>query len=320
MNLKTISLFCGALLTLSLSSCQSISGSDPEEPQKPIYTFEQKASDCFIAVQNLGNYEWNYYEGCTTTVYIDENDNTCSVQLADLKYGENLRTTLTLLNIPQSSFKDPNVKGAIYPASFTVSSAATLSSYIVSDLRIECLLDADRTFGSTVENGVTKPTPVGIQTFISFTIDNRYKIRVMQRNNYFYGLTSSVCSNGDFDPFHTQNSKYRLNLNPETKKARLTIENAQFVTGMPSGITMDFADIMFSINENGVTLESASLIPTAMNRPFEAYEVTYLRGNVSYAGKLTLSFTCPHVPIPMNSDDTYSFSVTVDAPYSLTSR
>ena len=142
----------------------------------------------------------------------------------------------------------------------------------------------------------------------------------MQKNNYFYGLTSSVCSTGDFAPFYTKDSKYRLTLNPTTRKARLTIEDAQFVTGMPAGITMDFSDIPFSVNDNGISLEAASIIPTAMNRPFEAYEVTSLRGNVSYASKLALTFTCPHVPIPMTSDNTYSFSVTVDAPYSLTAR
>ncbi len=319
MNLKTIPICCGFLAILSLSSCHSTEFKN-EIPPKPIYQFEQNASDNFVAVQNLKNYDWSYYDGCNYTIIFDENDNSCSIQISDIQFDQNQRTTLTFLNLPQTSFKDPNVKGTSYVGSFATNSEASMSTYYISDLSIECLLDQDRTFGYTEKNGEQIPAPVGVQPFISFTINNSYKIRIIQKKNYFYGLTSSVCSGGEFDPFHTQSSKYLLNLNPTMKTARLTIENAQFVNGMPKGITMDFSGIDFTITDTGILLASASLIPTANNRPFQMYEVTDLQGIVSYATKLALSFHCPHVPIPMDSDDTYSFSVTVDAPYSLTSR
>lgn len=315
MKLKTISFFCGALALMSLTSCHSTTWDEDNKPAKPIYYFSQPKADNFIAVQNKTDLSWKYYDGCDIEFLFNENDNSCSIAITDMQIDADQRSSFTFLNIPQVSYNNASVKGAQAVNPFQNTGIGSGSTYTISDLTITCILDEKRTFGKKDVNGVPTPNPVGVQAFIAFTINNQYKVRVVQRDHYFYGLTSSVCATNEFEPFYTQKSIYRLTLAPNNGAARLTIEEAQFISGMPAGITMDFSGLSFALTDDGIRIASSSLIPTVGNRPFEVYEVTGLYGNVSYADKLRLNFTCPHVPIPMTSDNTYSFNVTVDATY-----
>lgn len=317
MKIKLLSAACALFALTAMSSCSETEVTN--ENLKPIYYIPGAASSNFVAVQKVGTDTWTYYPGIDYTLVFDENDNTCTIQLVSLQFAADKKETMVFGYIPRTTFRDPMVKGVDNPTSFQLSSGST-STYTISDLKVTCLLDEERTFGYTEEAGKLTPTKVGAQNSISFTIDNQYRVRVIQNKNYFYGTTISTCSSGDFDAFSTKKAKYCVSLDYRTQIALMTIENAQFVTGMPEGITMEFPGINFALSDNGFTLNCDQLIPRANNRPFQAYEVTGLRGNVTTAQTFDLSFTCPHVPIPMTSTDTYMFNVTVDANYSLTAR
>lgn len=313
MKIKSLLTACGITAIAALSSCSSTEVNN--ENLKPIYYVPAEASSNFVAVQKVGTDTWKYYPGIDYTLVFDENDNSCTVQLVGLQFDEDKKDTMVFGYMPRATFRDPMVKGVDVATPFQLSSGTT-----ISDLKVTCLLDAERTFGYAEVDGTLTPTKVGAQNSISFTIDNLYHVRVIQKKNYFYGTTISTCSSGDFDAFSTKKAKYCVSLDYRTQIALMTIENAQFVTGMPSGITMEFPSISFAMSDNGFTLNCDQLIPQVNNRPFQAYEVTGLRGNVITAKTFDLSFTCPHVPIPMTSTDTYKFNVTVDANYSLTAR
>ena len=320
MKIKLLSAMCGLLALASFSSCSQTEITN--ENLKPIYYLNLSSSDNFVAVQTKGESNWKYYPGIDYTLIFDENDNTCTAQFVNLQFNDNEkdRTTMTFGYIPRTSFTDPMVKGVNVTTPFQLSSGST-ATYTIRDLKITCLLDEKLTFGTTEDaNGKVTPKTVGPQNAISFTIDDKYLVRIIQKKNYFYGSTFSVCTDGDLGQFITRDAKYCVTLDYRSQQALMTIENAQFVSSMPTGITMTFPGIDFAMSDNGFTLNCTQLIPQANNRPFQAYEVTDLTGTVVTAQTFDLKFTCPHVPIPMTSTDTYSFDVTVDANYSLTAR
>lgn len=318
MKIKFLSATCGIIALATMSSCSQTEVKN--ENLKPIYYIPASASSNFVAVKTEGSEAWKYYPGIDYTLVFDENDNTCTIQLVNLQFDEKEKATMTFGYVPRATFRDPMVKGVNITDPFQLSSGST-ATYTISDLKVTCLLDEARTFGTTEDdNGKVTPIKVGAQNAISFTIDNKYHVRVIQNKNYFYGTTFSTSNSGDFDPFSTKKAKYCVSLDYKSNKALMTIENAKFITSMPEGITMEFPDIDFSMSDNGFTLNCRQLIPRANNRPFQAYEVIDLVGTVTTAQTLALSFTCPHVPIPMTGTETYSFNVSVDANYSLTAR
>lgn len=321
MKIRLLSAVAGALALLSSTSCSHTSW-DQDLPDKPVYYFNSTEDDTFIAVNKIGTETWTTYRGAKYVLIYDENDNSATLQISDMQYGpaETDRLTMTLAYMPQASFTDPNKKGAKHSDPVTLGSGST-SSVTISNISICTLLDQQRTFGTKDDaQGNPVPVEVGAQTFISFTINGTYNVRVIQKQNYFYGVTTSVCTNGEFAPFTTTKANYRLTLDYKTMKANLTIENAQFVSNMPEGITMTFPAIDFTVTGNGISLLSSELTPVYNSIPMPAYKVTTLTGNVINEDRLTLNFTCPEVPIPMNSDNKYSFNVSANLPYSLSAR
>lgn len=313
MKFRITSAIPALLAIVSLSSCHNDDFDSDGENKLPVYYFQAGAKTNFIAVQDITDGAWRTYQGTEQMIVFNMNTNTCTLSFESLKYNSSDGVPFTLADIPLRTYTDPNVKGAEH--SDPLSTSGSSVNLQVTNFKITALLDPNRTFGLD-EDG--KPDLAGPQIFISFIIDGRYKVRVIQNKNYFYGTTSSINPSGDFQPFTTQASKYELALNYTTGKAQLTIENAQFVTGMPQGITMEFPGIDFTITDSGIDLACSELIPQIPNRgPFPAYKVTNLSGNVPTGERLNLNFTCPTVPIPMNGP-TYSFTVTVNAPYSLT--
>lgn len=313
MKTKITSAILALLAVVSLSSCHDDEGTS-NNPSLPVYYFQAKSTTNFIAVQDITGGAWNTYAGSEQVIVMDMNTNTCSVAFSNFKYNSSEGVPFTISGVPMRTYTDPNVKGAEYSDQLETSGSSVRLS--ISNFKIKVLLDANRTFG-TDEDG--NPDKAGPQVFISFTIDGRYNVRVIQNKNFFYGNTTSVNPSGNFDPFTTQASKYELQLNYTTGKAQLSIENARFVSSMPEGITMEFPGIDFTITDSGLTLDSNELIPQIPNRgPFPDYKVTNLSGDVPTGDRLNLSFSCPTVPIPMGSTTTYQFNVTVNAPYSLT--
>lgn len=312
MKLKLTYALLALLTAVSFTSCSN--DDDNGTNQQPIYYFQAKATTNFVYVKDLAAGTTATYPGSEQLIVFDMNTNTCSIAFSGLKYTTGDAMPFTIANVPLRSYSDPNVMGAEYSDPLTTTgSAANLS---ITNFKISVLLDPNRTFG--VDDDGNKML-AGPQAFISFVIDGRYDVTVVQNKQYFYGTTSSVNPSGNFAPFISKAPKYEVALNYTTGKAQLTIENAKFLEGMPDGITMEFPGIDFTMTDNGLTLSGTDITPRIPKRgEMPAYKASTISGTVTFGNRLDLSFTCPTVPIPMTGTTTYSFTVTVNAPYSLT--
>ena len=76
--------------------------------------------------------------------------------------------------------------------------------------------------------------------------------------------------------FSNETPAYVLELDPQTMKAALTINNAKFIQSMPAQ-TMTFAGIPYTVSDNGiVTLESTETIIPTINK-VEIQSLPHLR-------------------------------------------
>ena len=310
MKLKLTYALLALLTAVSFTSCSEDDGPNLQ----PAIIIGAKATTNFVEVKDITTGTLNFYPGSEQSLVFDSNTNTVTISFNGLKYCSSDPVPFIISSLPLRTYSDPNYKGTEYSDPITTTGSA--ANLTITNLKLKVLLDPNRTFGI---NDKGETTLAGPQVFISFVIDGRYDVTVVQNKQYFYGTTSSVNPSGNFAPFISQAPKYEVALNYTTGKAQLTIENAKFLEGMPDGITMEFPGIDFTMTDNGLTLSGTDITPRIPKRgEMPAYKASTISGTVTFGDRLDLSFTCPTVPIPMTGTTTYSFTVTVNAPYSLT--
>ena len=126
---------------------------------------------------------------------------------------------------------------------------------------------------------------------IEYTVNSTYKATGSILSQIFVGTTVTTDINGH--SFSNETPAYVLELDPQTMKAALTINNAKFIQSMPAQ-TMTFAGIPYTVSDNGiVTLESTeTIIPTINKVEFKAFPISDLKAEYNLTTGMNLNFVC----------------------------
>ncbi|KAA6303458.1 MAG: hypothetical protein EZS26_000009 [Candidatus Ordinivivax streblomastigis] len=81
-----------------------------------------------------------------------------------------------------------------------------------------------------------------------------------------------------------------------TDLTRITMLQVRFAEAMPGKLDMTIDSIPSLLNSTTFTLEGATIIPTANNRPFPQYTITELKGTAT-STDLELSMRCGEYPL-----------------------
>lgn len=309
---KFISMLAVALVAAcSFTSCIGL-GEEPVPEAKLMYfTFEAK--DNFVASRATGAEAYSLFGGAKTEVVIDMNSGVCNIKINDITYSADAAPVSMLMqNIQLTSQADPFQRGVQIagPFAFTATNGTTMT---IKNLNMAMLLDENRTFGTNENNN--QPKLAGCHLFLSFVVNDKYEVRLIMKENHFYGKTTSMSIDGTFPTYTSAAPKYNVSLNPTTGTADVNIEGARFMEAMPKGINMTFPGVPFTITPSGISLFSADVIPTSGGRPFPPYKAVNLTGKVANDRTFDLNFTCPTISI--KDQGVFAFNITVDATYSL---
>jgi len=161
-------------------------------------------------------------------------------------------------------------------------SGISASSSVIEDLRF--MLYQRVSLGSI--------TGVDYLVNTTFTVDNRWKVRIVDNNCRFYGY-SVIRTVGTESTYRTAEPQYLVRFDPEKGTADLYVYNARFDSKMPQAFDMVFPGIPFSMVQNGYSLHADELIPRIGDVPYERYKITDLNVTGSFVdNSLTVSFTC----------------------------
>ena len=104
---------------------------------------------------------------------------------------------------------------------------------------------------------------------------------------------TTVTTNITSSSAHTSTKMvYRITLTPGSTKADLYVANADFMAGMPALGEMRFGDADVEFREGGLSISSASLIPSIDGVPSPNRPVTNLSAVVDLSGPVTVGFNC----------------------------
>lgn len=128
----------------------------------------------------------------------------------------------------------------------------------------------------------------------------------IQKENYFKGTTTTFPVDNPSSVYTSDKSTYLVTLDPESNKASISIENADFLQGMPQLGVMTFNSLTYSVDneatdENGtavVKLKCEALDPEIANRPFPAFPITDLSATMLTDKSLSLTFICTYRGTP----------------------
>lgn len=298
----------------SFSSCVGLNEEPIDESKLMYFTFEAK--DNFIASRPIGSEAYSIFAGAKTEVVMEFNSGVCNVKLTDVTFAPEMEPlSLLMQNIQLTSQADPYMRGVKIagPFAFTSANGTTMT---VKDLHLALLLDENRTFGTNENNN--QPKVVGPHLFLQFTVNDKYNVRLIMKENYLYGKTTSMCVDGTFPTFTSGIPEYNVSLNPTTGTADININNASFMEGMPKGINMTIPSVPFTVTDSGISFFTAEAVPTSGGRPFPAFKTVNVNGKIATERGMDLNFTCPTIAI--KDKGTFAFNIMVESYYSLAYR
>ncbi|MDE6438289.1 MAG: hypothetical protein K2L62_01375 [Muribaculaceae bacterium] len=298
-----------ALGAIAFSSCSS----DEEVKNEQIISRNITKDITFTAVAPAvvaeGEETWTTFTGAFYLLTVDEVARTVQLAVDGLKYADGVDpVSFTTEPLPQSQENNYLLeRGVDYAGPVAVMFGGKAHS--LTDIRIYAMLDERRVFNGNYEHSY----------FISFTIDDEYVVNAIPYYNYYFGTTSTA--GGRYHDYTTDNTYYKVTLDPKTRRADISLYRPKFALSMPAFAEMQFNSLPFTFGANGVDIESVSFTPLVDlgdgMYPGKNYTVTDLHGIVQFPGK---SFTGSIAPgVASDSDFTLGFTVgelgtvTVDA-------
>lgn len=269
---STLSAIAASLvLCFSLSSCNK--SDKPEE-----FKVQQQITDSFMHISDLSGMQSEMnYKGVSYQIIYDYVEATADVTIKGLKLpGDKQFPALSLTEIP---FKVTNDGTRVLEGS---NLAATSAGFADSQLFNQFKM----TVSDRLIDGYYFPA-----VCIEYTVNSTYKAVGSIMSQIFVGTTVTTDSNGH--SFSNETPVYALELDPQTMKAALTINNAKFIQSMPAQ-TMTFSGIPYTVSDSGiVTLESTeTIIPTINKVEFKAFPITDLKAEYNLTTGMNLNFVC----------------------------
>ena len=132
--------------------------------------------------------------------------------------------------------------------------------------------------------------------------DTNDEIQTIPRENLFAGTTTTFPVEDPSSVYESSKSTYMVTLN-DNGTAVVSINNADFLQGMPELGVMNFRGIKYSIDNSDkespvITLSCTELTPEIGERPFPAFPITELTATMHPGKKITLSFVCTYRTTP----------------------
>lgn len=233
--------------------------------------------------ENLTNYCFNYVTDMSTgaseltwgATYMLETDYTAGVAKFDitgLKLSSSQSVSLSFTNMKFSY----NEKGGFVIKAPSYESSFNGQRHTVTDFSMEYYR---RYVG-------TRYLPA---LFLTFTVDNSHRVRVVYTPSAYVGTTAVTDSEGK--PFTSNKPYYAVAFDPTKSISALHILGAQFAEGMPA-MDMVFTDIPVTFSHNGFEMAKSELTPNIGNTPYKNYKITDLTVSAAYEGMMTVNFTC----------------------------
>lgn len=268
-------IFCAMMLSVAMVSC------DEDEPgPSGVVAFWVPGEDFewFNYVHNTATETGAVYDGTKYQVAFTGWNATVTVENA--KFADRMPQISFIID----SLSWSNTTGVMNITGENrvpkLADGSSMSGYIVNDFKMNI---ADRTLG-------TDSTELYIPNVnITYSINNLFDVRAIQKENYYFGNTKVVATDGSV--YKNDESIYKIKLNPVTKTADLTIIGAKFAKMMPA-MDMDFKDIPFEMDYNGYKLIVDELIPEIKGVPYPAYAIKQLRGEGVFEKGLEIKFGC----------------------------
>ncbi len=267
---KTIA--AALILFAGATACDSDNNQDID----PSVTLVLNSNVSFTTAKDLATDEWTIYDAPTYSFDINISTMYVSLKVEKLNYAEGKTLSFTIPNLLLSV--DPqNNAWTIHNSNPLVVKDTDGSDHEITG------------FNAYIFTSGRAPEIVRIE----YTLDNAYKIRAVTKYNAFMGTTTVASSIPDMASFEWKNTVYFLILDHKAQNAKILLYNAKFAEKMPRTLDMDFLSHHFTVDDNGLTIDSPERFePKNNNIPNSTYAVTDLRLRLDPCRTFAGTFTC----------------------------
>lgn len=227
------------------------------------------------------------FTSATVTFHANWSTNRVAIDMSGITIGSGSLPLIQLEEMPITL----NSEGWCVSSSNSPVQKPTASSLslIIRDFKVKW---ADRLGLSQVP--VTSDLKLGYVPAMemSFVIQGHYQVICSNQPMVLAGTTKSTAP--DDKSYSQRKSIYAIDFDFNDMTADITIYNASFAASMPAGMSMNFLDVPFTIQDEGrkIKFESAGFDPTMAGRPMPEFPILNLEGVLTIGQGLELQFDC----------------------------
>lgn len=254
---------------LSFTSC--LSDTNTENTYKAILG----SNESFARVLDTETMETITTSGAAYSLTFNNTKSTLTFEVSGLLLASNYGGLS--FHVPSLPLQVNAKTGFVFAEGKDIIPTGTQGSYVFNDLSVNVLLNR------SYEN-VSHPVYL-----INYTINDRYKVTVYQKDNYYFCTTpSSTTANREV-------MCYNVSIDPIKNTAILRVYNGKFTTNMMT-TTFAIKDIPVEFTSNGYILrttpgEELKVIDTS-NREVEGWSASDINITAVLNGKVTINFNC----------------------------
>lgn len=271
--MKKILTLLAAVLTLAVfTSC------DKEKNEEHITA--QQVPGCFASVKNIATGTEACYNGISYQIEINYTTLKATVVITGMKLPDG--TAYPSMKFDNVPFTANGAMKVISAAEIAPVIPGFASVPLVSNFELKLY---DRMFnldGQQVYN-----PGYGFK----MTINSQYAVSSTYSPQILFGVTESK-STDTGATFTTDDSEYYLEFNPDTRRLKITINNARFAENMDRGLNIELREIPVTFRGTTLSFEVSDIIPFIGDTPFQAFPITDLSGTFDFATGMNLGFTC----------------------------
>lgn len=265
--------FFGAFIA-SLMLLTSCSSSDTDT------ITEQRFPDCFAYVRDITTDVDASYTQVGYSLRLNYTKLTAEVTINNLRTTDGTTyPTITLSDIPWTVDPDGYIKvsGTNLPAKVNSGSTIVFSSFN--------LLLLERVVDNSYSPGFV----------IYYTINMRHAVISSNSKQQIFGKTTSTNEKGI--SYESDKTIYKLDFNVETRRLKLTMIKANFMSNMPA-MDIDLENIPFRFDGQSARFDMEAITPKIGGTPYESFPITNLSGEFDFGRKFTMKFTCDPAKAP----------------------
>lgn len=265
-------ILAGITLLVSLLCASSCSDSDNNGA-----TSEKKFGSCFAYVEDLSAAAIATYTNVNYTLSLNYADNSAELTITNLRLPNG--TAYPTMKVSGLRWKlNPEGWYEIEATGVKASVPGYSSAPTFTTLKVSYL--------ERYTDGSYDPCLA-----IRYLIDATYSVMSGYAYQHVWGTLGSIERNSG-SQYITTSPYYQFFFNMETRQLEVTLYNARFMEGMPSGFDIVLKNIPFTISGTTAVWSMDAIIPYIGDTPFPSYAITDLRGSYNFASSFEMSFVC----------------------------